>query len=53
MTEFKDRELRSLCGVLSDLEYKSSVATSEIAKWTDNTLQVVQYITSQHGVSLD
>ena len=37
----KDKELHSLEGVLRDLEYKSSVASSECAKWTDNTLQVV------------
>ena len=39
--ELRDQEMRSLSGVLSDLEYKSTVASTEIAKWTDNTLQVV------------
>ena len=49
--EQRDREMRSLSGVLSDLEHKSSIATSEISKWTDNTLQVVQYITNGYSSS--
>ena len=34
----KDKEMRSLQGVHDDLEYKVAVATSECAKWTDNTI---------------
>ena len=45
--ELRDQEMRSLSGVLSDLEYKSTVASIETAKWTDNTLQVVQFILDQ------
>ena len=41
---YKDQEMRSLQGNLEDLEYKVTVATTECAKWTDNTLQVVQHV---------
>lgn len=49
--ENREREMRSLHNTLQDLEFKTSVASTEIAKWTDNTLQVVQYILSaqHHG----
>ena len=43
-TAVKDQEMRSLQGVLDELEYKVTVATTECAKWTDNTLQVVQHV---------
>ena len=33
-----------MAGVLSDLDYKVAVASTECERWTDNTLQVVQYV---------
>jgi len=46
VSALKDREICSLQGVLDELDYKVSVATNECAKWTDNTLQIVQYVTT-------
>ena len=36
-----------------DLEYKVSVATTECAKWTDNTLQVMQYVLQRDSCNDD
>mmetsp|Transcript_1312 Transcript_1312/g.1779 ORF Transcript_1312/g.1779 Transcript_1312/m.1779 type:complete len:91 (+) Transcript_1312:623-895(+) len=36
--------MSSLEGVRDDLEYKTAVAASECAKWTDNTLQLCEAV---------
>ena len=44
LVKLKEREQSSLASVRDDLAFKSTVATQECAKWTDNTLQICQYI---------
>jgi hypothetical protein len=41
--------MNSLRGVKEDLDYKVNIASAECAKWTDNTLQVLQYILSSQA----
>ena len=40
----QETEMRSLSSVVDDLDYKVNVAANECAKWSDNTMQVVQHI---------
>jgi hypothetical protein len=40
----KEKAYQSTNPLINDLEYKVCVAESEVAKWTDNTYQVVQYV---------
>ena len=46
-SQLLDREMNSLRGVQEDLDIKVNVASAECAKWTDNTLQVLQYVLDQ------
>ena len=41
--------MRSLSSVVDDLDFKVNVAAAECAKWSDNTMQVVQHVINERN----